>query len=222
MVPYEVWSRVIQFTGEAQRPGTAFLVGSGDDQLLTTAKHLCNDEPEEVAYLRHPWTNDGFAYRVTLVRVGRDVAPKADFAVFRLQKAIEVGGDLPMASPGDSFITQGAFILGYPYGWSSSAAGSIQQLPIVKSCIIAGMSVRDDVDTFYVDTIVNPGFSGGPLVFTDLNANRVKFGGVVTKGMTAPIREPTPKEPSPPEGPAGIGIVVRSQSFRDALAADAR
>lgn len=222
MVPYTVWRRVIQFTGEAKRPGTAFLVGSGDDQRLITAKHLCNDEHDEVAYLRHPWTNDGFAYQATLVRVGRYVAPKADFAVFRLQNPVEVNDDVPMALPGDSFITQSAFILGYPYGWSSSLEGPMQQMPIVKSCIIAGMSVLDDVDIFYVDTIVNPGFSGGPLMFKDLITNQVKFAGVVTQGMDAPIREPTLEEPNPPKGPAGIGIVVRAQSFQEALTADAR
>ena len=43
------------------RRGTAFLLGSGDDQLLITARHLCNDELEEVLLLRHPGTNDGNA-----------------------------------------------------------------------------------------------------------------------------------------------------------------
>jgi hypothetical protein len=51
------------FTGESERPGTAFLVGRGSDQRLVTARHLCNDEHEEVAYLRHPGTNGGHAFR---------------------------------------------------------------------------------------------------------------------------------------------------------------
>jgi len=68
--------------------GTAFLLGSGDDQLLITARHLCNDELEEVLLLRHPGTNDGNAYQLPAIRVGMDVAPTADFAIFRMTKPI--------------------------------------------------------------------------------------------------------------------------------------
>ncbi|BBY36837.1 hypothetical protein MMAN_09710 [Mycobacterium mantenii] len=216
MIPTSVISRVLQFTGERERPGTAFVIGTGADQRLITARHLCNDEHEEVVYLRHPWTNKGFAYQTTLIRVGRDVASKADFAVFRMQNPIHVGDDIPLVT-GGMFIPQTAFVIGYPHGWGTQGKGDLQTLPLVKSCVIAGRATIEDIDLFYVDTIVNRGFSGGPLMFIDKRTGEAKFAGVVVKNMTTPIREPTSNEPNPPEAPAGIGVVIAELTFRAAL-----
>jgi S1-C subfamily serine protease len=217
VIVWEVWSRIVEFAGERSRHGTAFLVGSGDDQLLITARHLCTDEREEVLLLRHPWTNDGFAYQLTAGRVGMDVAPTADFAMFRMTKPIAVPADVPLTSDGFGF-SQAAYILGYPFGLSSRPRSPVQRLPIVKGCVLAGTETTDDgVDLFYIDALVNPGFSGGPLVFIDPNTKQSKFAGVVAKGMFAPVREPTPEEPEPPEAPAGIGIVVKETTFRHAI-----
>lgn len=219
-----VVSRIVQFTGESKRPGIGFLVGRGDDQRLVTARHLCIDEPEEIAYIRHPYSNNGHAFQAALVRVGRDVAPTADFAVFRLPEPIRVSKNASDDVPVNStlFMYQQAFILGYPYGLSFMPKDSFQEFPIVKSCIIAGNRTGEDgVAIFYIDTIVNPGFSGGPLCFIDKKTQQPKFAGVVAKGMLAPIREPTVDDPNPPQGPAGIGVVVGEINFRDALKPDA-
>jgi hypothetical protein len=137
--------------------------------------------------------------------------------VFRLQNPIEVGDDVPLTSQ-DMYITQPAFILGYPYELSFTVEGTVQQLPIVKSCIVAGLTTDEDgVFILYIDTIVNPGFSGGPLTFVDLSTKQPKFAGVVVKGLNGFIREPTPEEPKPPKGPAGIGIVHLARNFEDAM-----
>ena len=128
--------------------------------------------------------------------------------------------DVPVNST--LFMYQQAFILGYPYGLSFMPKDSFQEFPIVKSCIIAGNRTGEDgVAIFYIDTIVNPGFSGGPLCFIDKKTQQPKFAGVVAKGMLAPIREPTVDDPNPPQGPAGIGVVVGEINFRDALKPDA-
>jgi hypothetical protein len=218
VIPSQVWRRVIRFSGERKLPGTAFLVDSGDDQLLVTARHLCIDEPEECVLLRHPWTNDGYAYSATLVRVGRSIAPAADFAVFRMTNPIEVGYDVPLASEG-LYYTQPAFILGYPYELTFHPRGNpAQQMALVKSCIISGSGVgQDGVERFYIDTIVNPGFSGGPLTYVDQETEQYKFAGVISKGSNGFIKPHIEGEPEPPIGPTGIGIVVHEIVFREAL-----
>jgi S1-C subfamily serine protease len=218
MIVWEVWSRVVEFRGERGRPGTAFLVGTGSAQRLVTARHLCNDEYEEVVYLRHPWTHDGNEFQATLVRVGRNIAPQADFAVFRVQGALfeDVGGDVPLMSDGMAF-TQSAFILGYPSQLRFTPRVTAYGLPIVKSCIIAGQGTLDGVDVFFIDAIVNPGMSGGPLVFIDQSTGEPKFAGVVVQNATAPVREKTEEEPNPPHVQAGIGLVLQQHVFRDAL-----
>ncbi len=186
--------------------------------MLVTARHLCTEDPEETILLRHTETNDGNAYSALARRVGINVAPAADFAIFRMETPIEVEDDIPLDSAG-FFYTQPAYILGFPYGLSLQVdVASPRRMPIVKSCIISGSGFTDDgVAVLYIDTLVNPGFSGGPLVFIDLNTNQPKFAGVVAKGMWAPVQEPTDENPDPQYGPAGIGIVIRESNFRSLL-----
>ena len=61
VIVWEVWSRIVEFAGECTKPGTAFLLGSGDDQLLITASRLridfrqfVGDDGSKVAGLRGP------------------------------------------------------------------------------------------------------------------------------------------------------------------------
>ena len=218
MIPWDVWSRVVRFSGESQKAGTAFLIGSGESQYLITARHLCIPEPEEVITVRHAWTLDAESYQDNAVRVGMDVAPTADFAVFKLAFPIEdVGGEVPLNF--DSYVFgQQAYILGYPYNMSFQPWSSNQQLPIVKSCIVGGMETRGDgVQLLFIDTIVNPGFSGGPLVFIDLATGQPRVAGVVVKGTSGPLHEPTIEILNLPCGPTGIGVVIGELTFRAAF-----
>lgn len=218
-VPSEVFSRVVQFTGESLRPGTGFLVGQGDKQVLVTAAHLCTDETEETVTIRHPSTNGGFAYQLTLSRVAMKAVPTADFAIFAMGgNPIEVSVDVPLNS--DLFAYgQDAFILGYPHSIGLRPRGTVQNIPFVKRCIASAWETDENgVATFYIDAIVNPGFSGGPLAFFQADIRQWRFAGVVVRNMTAPLWEPTPEEPNPPIGPAGIGHVIDASSINRALA----
>jgi Trypsin-like peptidase domain len=216
-VPDAVFGRVVQFTGESRKPGTGFLLRQRDKQVLVTARHLCIDEPEEVLKIRHPWTNGGFAYQVTLSRVGMNAVPTADFAIFAMgSNPVEVRGDVPLNS--DLFAYgQDAFILGYPHDIGLRPRETVQNIPFVKRCILSAWETDDDrVATFYIDAIVNPGFSGGPLAF-QTDTGQWRFAGVVVRNMTAPLWEPTPGEPPPPIGPAGIGHVIDASTINRAL-----
>ncbi|SPM40538.1 hypothetical protein MNAB215_2739 [Mycobacterium numidiamassiliense] len=218
-VPEAVFGRVVQFTGESLKPGTAFLVGQGDNQVLVTAKHLCIDEPEETVTIRHPSTNGGFAYQPTLSRVGMNAVPTADFAIFAMGSSpVEVGVDVPLNS--DLFVYgQDAFILGYPHSLGLRPRGTVQNMPFVKRCILSAWETDDDsVAIFYIDAIVNPGFSGGPLAFFEADTKQWRFAGVIVRNMTAPLWEPTPADPNPPIGPAGIGHVIDASTIKRALA----
>jgi len=217
-VPLEVFSRVVQFTGESFKPGTGFLVGQGDKQILVTAKHLCIDEPEETVTIRNSSANDGFAYQITLSRIGMSAVPTADFAVFAMGGSpVDVSVDVPLTS--DLFAYgQDAFILGYPHSIGLRPRGTVQHIPFVKRRIASAWQTDDDdVATFYVDAIVNPGFSGGPLIFFQTEVRQWRFAGVVVRNMIAPLWEPTTDEPDPPVGPAGIGHVIDASTINRAL-----
>lgn len=217
-VSQEVFGRVVQFTAESLKPGTAFLVGNQDNQVLVTAKHLCIDEPEETVTIRHPSTNGGFAYQPTLRRVGMDAVPTADFAIFAMGTSpVGVRGDVPLNSDLVAF-GQGAYILGYPYSIGLRPRGTVQNIPFVKRCIVSAWESDDHgVATFYVDAIVNPGFSGGPLAFFQADIKEWRFAGVIVRNMTAPMWEPTPDDPDPPIGRAGIGHVIDASTINRGL-----
>lgn len=218
MIVYEVFQRVVELFGEDDRRGTAFLIGTGDDQLLVTARHLCGDLAQETVRIRHSNTNDGFAFPTTITRVAVGEGASADFAVYRLPIALEVLSDVPLSHHGLTY-GQNCVILGYPYGLSFQPDGNGQQrLPFAKKCIMsAAESDEDGVGKLYVDTIVNPGFSGGPLAFNVQGSRKWQFAGVVVQNIMAPMWEQKPDEPEPPKGHARIGLVVDARTISRAI-----
>ncbi len=180
-----------------------------------TAKHLCAGERTETATLQHPWTNDGTPAQQILTRVGA-LDAKGDVAAFTLEPRSLNGvvGEVPLDS-GDMVYSQEAFILGYPYGLSFQVGGGGQQLPLVKRGIVSGsLRGEDDEEIHVLDTIANPGFSGGPMVFFPPGSDQPKFAGVVKGNITAPFAEPTPDQPNPPHTTAGLSYVTGSASVR--------
>lgn len=217
MLVYEVFQRVVELSGENERRGAAFLIGSGDEQVLVTARHLCED-PEEAVRIRHSATNGGVAFPTTMTRVALGEAANADFAVYRLPMALDVLSEVPLSHNGLSY-GQNCFILGYPYGLSFQPdRDGPQRLPFAKSCIMSAAETDEDgVGKLYVDTIVNPGFSGGPLAFNIHGTPKWQFAGVVVQNVTAPMWERVPGEAEPPKGPAGIGLVVDARTISRAI-----
>lgn len=155
---------------------------------------------------QHLWTAEA-APRTRILERATPADLPADVAAFRAD-AGHAGAALPLDS--DNFVvTQDAYILGFPYLQATTLeAGSPRRLPIVKKCIIAGVvSQEDGARRILIDTIANPGFSGGPLVYLDVfNGNTWKVAGVVGQQMSAPLEAPVAGEPVPPSVPAGLSV----------------
>jgi hypothetical protein len=83
----------------------------------------------------------------------------------------------------------------------------------VKRGIVSG-SIRgaEDEEIHVVDTIANPGFSGGPMVFIPPGSNALRIAGVVKGNITAPSVEPSADEPNPPSTTAGLSYITNSAS----------
>ena len=83
-------------------------------------------------------------------------------------------------SKNDLFVAQDLFLLGFPLGWEQMitiATGEKELNPFVKKAVFSNMGPGD---TFYVDTRVNPGFSGAPAVFYVNGDNRPRVAGIVS------------------------------------------
>lgn len=209
----------MRFQGENGRRGTAFIATVGDRELLVTAKHLCGDDRDELVVVQHPWTNAGQPLHVMLTRLGALDSP-GDVAAFAVDPDQFQGvvGAVSLDSGGLVY-TQDAFILGYPYDLSFYMGGGTQQLPLAKRGIVSGSLQGQQQEEIHVlDTIANPGFSGGPMVFFPPGSADPKFGGVVKGNITAPSVEASPEVPHPPHTTSGLSYVTNSASVVALLA----
>jgi S1-C subfamily serine protease len=211
MIPWEVWSRVVRLAGESGRLGTGFIIDVDSGRFLVTAKHMCGEDREEQITLSHPWTNDGSPIVQILERVG-DLNALGDVAAFSLTAGlpIETGGEVVATSDGFVY-SQDCYLMGYPYGLATSFDRweMTQQLPIVKRAIISGSSFENGgFRSIDVDTIANPGFSGGPLVFENQKTASFHFGGVIRGTLMAPLKDEPEDEVQNPRVVSGLSQVT--------------
>jgi hypothetical protein len=169
MIPAQVYGRVLQFSGEEAHSagmGAAVLLNFPNGQRLVTARHLTNGEHEEYVNLRAPYIRDGDWFNLFLSRVG-DIRVDVDVALYELTEPLIPLDSLTLRYGLDSAIyTQDVYLLGHPYGLSLQFGGEENlDLPLTKRGILAGTTQTDQGELLLIDTIANPGFSGGPAVF---------------------------------------------------------
>lgn len=51
-------------------------------------------------------------------------------------------------------------------------------IPFIKSCIMSKRSSVNDINIFYVDSVINKGFSGGPLLFKHSETGNIQIAAV--------------------------------------------
>lgn len=190
---------------------TAFTVDVDGREYLVTAKHV-------VAGLREHdkieiSMNDG--WRPLEVEIFRCDDP-IDIAVLVPPHQLTV--NFPLSSDVKFLYGQDAYFLGFPYGMKTEAGGANGPYPIamIKHGNISGTQILDrgkKATLLFLDGYNNPGFSGGPIVYKDLNE-----AGLVLKvaGVVAGFRPevvPVMKEHDL-ASPAQAGEVAKSQPWR--------
>ena len=82
------------------------------------------------------------------------------------------------ASTGGLIYGQDVYFLGFPYGYTGSFVFTDggYPLPFVKKATVSLLERK----TMILDGHNNPGFSGGPVVYTEPNKNDFKVAGVIT------------------------------------------
>jgi S1-C subfamily serine protease len=186
--------------------GTGFIVNHDEGRALVTAAHLCDGNREQAIEFKQAY-GESSAVVGYLDRVG-SLEAEPDVAAFDLPESLWPKwfvGEVLLNSAGVIY-GQDCYVLGYPYGLTSSLGVGGKELPIIKKGVVAG-STNEGVRGWFIDTHVNPGFSGGPLVF-EMAGSPGEFciAGVVQGSFTAPLVEPTEVDPTPPRQPAGIAF----------------
>jgi S1-C subfamily serine protease len=153
---------------------TAFTLDVDGREYLLTAKHVVaglKDKDLIEVSMNSKWT----PLSVSIFRCDDPV----DIAVLIPPHQLTVNFDLT-SDQINFYLGQEAYFLGFPYGIESLSLGSNgpYPLPIVKHGTFSGLhstSATGEADQILLDGYNNPGFSGGPIVYRDLNQNGVVF-----------------------------------------------
>lgn len=168
--------RVFLLKADSQS-GTAFTIEVGGLQYLVTSKHLVEMLPKKAAEVQ-VYCNRGWeALKVDILECEN---PQVDIAVLKIPKKLSVTFDLEPTLGGIT-LGQEVNFLGFPFGMFTIYTSEGFPMPLVKRGIVSALDISDrSRQLFYIDGFNNPGFSGGPIVFYDLETKRLKVGGVVS------------------------------------------
>lgn len=195
LVEMQVIHRVVRLIGEKGEPCSGFILDIRDKQYLITVAHTMNNEREERILLQHHALKTTEPLELVLSRSDK-VGTDLDIAIFHLPEKLPLEHlTLPVGADGLA-LSQEVFILGFPAAsdqWGRNL--SMQWEPygresaLIKRGIFSGASFTGDGQLVYVDTIANPGFSGGLAVYENLKTHKQTALGVVKGHYSQPMEE---------------------------------
>jgi len=177
--------------------GTAFTIDVDSRQYLITAKHIMAQTPGTKGIVRlcdaEAKCNE---VAVSILRC----ADPVDIAVLVPDHQLTVAFELLPETKGMIF-GQEVFFVGYPYGDTSLNTNTPDgDIGFIRRATLSAQEKKPGWVRLYLDGRNNPGFSGSPIVYRDLNRPDVQFkvAGVIS-GYRPDITEvmrPIPIEPS--------------------------
>jgi len=177
MITTNVYQRVFQIKVN-NATGTCFTIDIDGRQYIITARHIIDGwEPINKILIFHEnqWKE------IELSLVGR-CDGKIDIAVLSAPVQLSPIFDLP-ATAGGIIWGQDVYFLGFPYGWYGDIGEMNRNfpMPFVKKAILSCTYFQDGVHHLFLDGHNNPGFSGGPVVFTEpKRRNEFKIASVIS------------------------------------------
>ena len=174
MITTNVYCRTFQIRF-GNNLGTCFTIDVDGRQYLVTAKHVIHGISAGTTIdIHHEGRWKGLEVQI----VGH---AQGDIDISVLAASIQVGPSFPFpADMAGLMYGQDVYFLGYPYG-TTIEVGDLNfnfPMPFVKKAI---MSCVDNVNGIvFLDGHNNPGFSGGPVVFTAPNTIEYKVAAVIS------------------------------------------
>lgn len=196
-VPSNVFRRVLMIKA-GKSIGTGFTIDVDGRQYLITAKHLVAKLKSEDSIAI--WKNDDWSAVKVKVLLCKD---PIDIAVLVPPSQLTVSFELEPTIVGLRF-AQDVYFCGFPYGYfftSGQTINGFYPVPFLKKALISAQSrVEDGVAQLFLDGHNNPGFSGGPIVYRDLDRNDFAFkvAGVVSgyQPELTPVMKAVPVKPN--------------------------
>ena len=185
LVPSEILQRVF-YIKKGTVTGTCFLVSIDSNDYLITAKHLFpstleNKSMVDIEILR----NTGWVKLKPTYLIHSN--PYIDVAVLDLKSNNLKNNFFDIGSK-NYYLSQECFFLGFPFGLRiDDKEGKINNgypLPFVKKAIVSSfISDSTGMTQFFLDGHNNIGFSGGPVVITNIETgskNKMRIIGIVS------------------------------------------
>ena len=176
-VTSNVLQRTFQFAFGESLFGTCFTIDYDNRQYIVTARHIV--EPiTDAATIRIKHEKFWKECPVNLVGHGEG---EVDISVLAARIQVSPQHPLPPTSAG-LVLGQDVYFLGFPYGLASEV-GEVNRnfpLPLVKKATLSALDSK--TSPFLLDGHNNPGFSGGPIVFSEMGkpANQLSVAGVIS------------------------------------------
>lgn len=177
MIPQSALQRTF-FIKYGSATGTCFTLDVDTRQYLITARHVVEgiaDTDSIELFHNNAWR----LIDCELAGIGRD---DADVAVLSLPEQLSSDHHLP-ADDKNYFLGQDAYFLGFPYGLRAEigAPNKDYPIPFAKKCIISSFSTDSNgVKHIYLDGHNNPGFSGGPVIYSSPNQHDFRVAAVIS------------------------------------------
>ncbi len=157
--------------------GTCFTVDVDKKQYIVTARHilknLSGDDQIEIFH--------GKTWKTLFVRLVGHSKSEIDISV--LTTDIQLSPDYPLEPTiANLFYGQDVYFLGYPYGFSIDYGDFSRHLPVpfVKKAVVSCLFKENNIIRVYLDGHNNPGFFGGPVVFSGPSNKDYKVAGVIS------------------------------------------
>lgn len=165
--------------------GTCFTVDYDGKQYFVTAKHVVKDLKDDNTveiFFNGTWV------KINVKLVGHHKT--ADVSIFTINTLIRAHKLEP--SVNGIIYGQDTYFLGFPYRLQDVKSGQINRdfpMPLVKKATLSCITSDDTGSYLLLDGINNPGFSGGPVVFTEPNKREFKVAGIISGYKS--VEEPT-------------------------------
>lgn len=161
--------------------GTCFTIEIDGRQYIVTAKHVVASITDRTEILQ-----DGTYKEIPINVIGHG---NGDIDISVLTTSFQISHAHPLSASSEGIIlAQDVYFLGFPYGLANSLE-NIQTLnrgfpvPLVKKGIVSAFYDENDTTKFLLDAHNNPGFSGGPVVFShpeDSYTGKLKVAAVIS------------------------------------------
>lgn len=191
---------------------TAFTMDVDGREYLITAKHVVEGLKEQdkiEVFMNGDWS----PLEVKIFRCDEPI----DIAVLVPPHQLTINFDLPFDKM-DAFYGQDVYFLGFPYGIQASSQGVNGPYPLalIKRGTFSGTVVLDPTKKavkILLDGYNNPGFSGGPMVYRDLNQSGLvlKLIGVVSGFVPEVVASMTQHDLG---SPADAGDAAKAQPWK--------